>query len=83
MVVAIAGSPIARRRTDVARSLNLQANRFDIEPEITARLLRAGHRIHELPVRFDARSRAQGKKIGWRDGVHAVQVLVAERFSRR
>ena len=70
-------------RTDVARSLNLQANRFDIEPEITARLLRAGHRIHELPVRFDARSRAQGKKIGWRDGVHAVQVLVAERFSRR
>ena len=69
-------------RTDVARSLNLQANRFDIEPEITARLLRAGHRIHELPVKFDARSRAQGKKIGWRDGVHAMQVLVSERFRR-
>ena len=69
-------------RTDVARSLNLQANRFDIEPEITARLLRAGHRIHELPVKFDARSRAQGKKIGWRDGVHAMQVLVTERFRR-
>jgi len=69
-------------RTDVARSLNLQANRFDIEPEITARLLRAGHRIHELPVKFDARSRAQGKKIGWRDGVQAIQVLVAERFAK-
>ena len=69
-------------RTDVARSLNLQANRFDIEPEITARLLRAGHRIHELPVKFDARSRAQGKKIGWRDGVQAIQVLVAERFRK-
>jgi len=68
-------------RTDVARSLDLQANRFDIEPEITARLLRKGHRITELPVRFDARSRAQGKKIGWRDGVRAVQVLLAERFS--
>jgi glycosyltransferase involved in cell wall biosynthesis len=67
-------------RTDVARSLNLTASRFEIEPEITARLLRAGHRIHELPVTFDARSRAQGKKIGWRDGVHAVQVLLAERF---
>ena len=39
-------------RTDVARSLNLHANRFDIEPEITARLLRAGHRIHELPVQL-------------------------------
>src|SRR5205085_7579610 len=69
-------------RADVARSLDLSANRFDIEPEITARLLRAGHRIAELPVRFDPRSRAQGKKIGWRDGVRAIQVLVAERFSQ-
>ncbi len=67
-------------RTEVARSLHLQADRFDIEPEITARLLRRGHRITELPVRFDARSRAQGKKIGWRDGVRALQVLAAERF---
>jgi len=68
-------------RTDIARSLRLTANRFDIEPEITARLLRGGHRITELPVRFDARSRAQGKKIGWRDGVRALQVLVGERFA--
>jgi glycosyltransferase involved in cell wall biosynthesis len=67
-------------RADVARSLKLDANRFDIEPQITARLLRGGHRIHELPVKFDPRSRAQGKKIGWRDGVRALQVLVAERF---
>jgi glycosyltransferase involved in cell wall biosynthesis len=67
-------------RTDVARSLHLTANRFDIEPEITARLLRRGHRIHEIPVRFDPRSRAQGKKIGWRDGLRAVQVLLRERF---
>jgi len=67
-------------RTDVARSLALRANRFEIEPEITARLLRRGHRILELPVRFDARSRAQGKKIRWRDGVHALRVLVRERF---
>jgi len=67
-------------RADVARSLKLDANRFDIEPQITARLLRGGHRIHELPVKFDPRSRAQGKKIGWRDGVRALQVLFAERF---
>jgi glycosyltransferase involved in cell wall biosynthesis len=70
-------------RTDVARSLHLTADRFDIEPEITARLLRGGHRIHELPVRFDARSRAQGKKIGWRDGVRALQVLMTERFREK
>ena len=67
-------------RTEIARALDLTANRFDIEPEITARLLRRGYRIRELPVRFDARSRAQGKKIGWRDGVRALEVLVAERF---
>ena len=69
-------------RIDVARSLRLSANRFEIEPEITARLLRAGHRIQELPVRFDPRSRAEGKKIKWRDGVRALQVLVAERLRR-
>jgi len=69
-------------RADVARSLALDANRFDIEPQITARLLRGGHRIHELPVKFDPRSRAQGKKIGWRDGVRAIEVLVTERFRK-
>ena len=67
-------------RTEVARSLELDANRFDIEPQITARVLRRGHRIHELPVKFEPRSRAQGKKIGWRDGIRAVEVLVKERF---
>jgi glycosyltransferase involved in cell wall biosynthesis len=66
--------------TDVARSLELSANRFDIEPEITARLLRAGHRIVELPVRFEPRSRAAGKKIGWRDGLHAIATLVKQRL---
>jgi glycosyltransferase involved in cell wall biosynthesis len=67
---------------DVAQSLNLESNRFDIEPEITAKLLRAGHAIYELPIRFEPRSRAQGKKIGWRDGVRAIQVLVKYRFSK-
>jgi glycosyltransferase involved in cell wall biosynthesis len=68
--------------TDVARSLDLESNRFDIEPEISAKLLRAGHDIVELPVRFEPRSRAQGKKIGWRDGVRAIQVLLKYRFSQ-
>jgi glycosyltransferase involved in cell wall biosynthesis len=69
-------------RADVARSLKLDANRFDIEPQITARLLAGGYRIHELPVTFEPRSRAQGKKIGWRDGVRAMEVLVTERFRK-
>jgi glycosyltransferase involved in cell wall biosynthesis len=67
-------------RTEIARALALEANRFDIEPEITAKLLRAGHRIRELPVRFEPRSRAQGKKIGWRDGVKAIAVLAKHRL---
>ena len=65
--------------TGVARSLGLESNRFDIEPEITAKLLRHGHTIVERPVRFEPRSRAQGKKVGWRDGVRALQVLVKYR----
>ncbi|HYB93365.1 MAG TPA: glycosyltransferase family 2 protein [Vicinamibacterales bacterium] len=67
---------------DIAQSLKLESNRFDIEPEITAKLLRAGHRILELPIHFNPRSRAQGKKIGWRDGFHAIQVLFKYRFSK-
>ena len=67
-------------RSEVARELGLEANRFDIEPEITGKLLRAGHRIVERPVRFEPRSRAQGKKIGWRDGVKAIAVLARHRF---
>jgi glycosyltransferase involved in cell wall biosynthesis len=67
-------------RTEIARSLGLTASRFDIEPQITARLLRRGHAIREIPVRFDPRTRAQGKKINWRDGVRALQVLLTERW---
>jgi glycosyltransferase involved in cell wall biosynthesis len=68
-------------RVEVARALQLESNRFEIEPEITAKLLRAGHRIVERPVKFEPRSRAQGKKIGWRDGVMAVAVLAKYKFS--
>ena len=70
-------------RTDVARSLPLTADRFDIEPEITAQLLLAGHRIVERPVTFSPRSRAAGKKIGWRDGVIAIGVLLRHRVRPR
>ena len=70
-------------RTDVARSLQLVSNRFDIEPEITAKLLLAGHRIVERPVQFTPRHKSAGKKIKWGDGVHALRVLIVRRWSRR
>jgi hypothetical protein len=63
-------------RADIARDLGLTADRFDIEPEITARLLAAGHGIDERAVTFPPRSRAAGKKIGWRDGIDAVRMLL-------
>jgi glycosyltransferase involved in cell wall biosynthesis len=66
-------------RGDIARSLPLVSERFEIEPEITARLLLAGHRIVERPVRFSPRTRGAGKKLRWRDGWLAVRVLVGLR----
>jgi len=70
-------------RTGIARELQLESNRFDIEPEITAKLLLAGHAIVELPVRYEPRRRDHGKKIKWRDGIHALRVLVRLRFAGR
>ncbi len=68
-------------RADLWRRLNLQANQFDIEPDITARVLRLGYRIHEVPIRYYARSRAEGKKLTWLDGVRAVGKLILIRLT--
>src|SRR3989475_6690497 len=68
-------------RADLWRRLNLQGNRFDIEPDITARVLRLGYRIHEVPLRYYARSRAEGKKLTWIDGVRAIGELVRIRLT--
>ncbi|MDQ6774079.1 MAG: glycosyltransferase family 2 protein [Candidatus Dormibacteraeota bacterium] len=62
-------------RSDLWRRLNLAGNRFDIEPDITARVLRLGYRIHEVPIRYYARSREDGKKLTWKDGVRALSTL--------
>ena len=62
-------------RTELWKRLNLKGNRFDIEPEITARVLRLGYRIHEVPIRYYARGRDEGKKLTWTDGVKALAAL--------
>jgi glycosyltransferase involved in cell wall biosynthesis len=59
-------------RRELLQSLPLSANRFGIEPELTARLAQAGARIYEMPISYDGRSYAEGKKIGWKDGVSAL-----------
>ncbi len=59
-------------RRELLQSLPLSADRFGIEPELTARLAQSGARVYELPISYDGRSYAEGKKIGWRDGVSAI-----------
>ena len=67
-------------RSDLWKRLNLQGDRFDVEPDITARALRLGYRIHEVPIRYYARSRADGKKLTWLDGVRAMGTLARLRL---
>jgi glycosyltransferase involved in cell wall biosynthesis len=63
-------------RRDLLQSLPLSAHRFGIEPELTARLAQSGARIYELPISYHGRSYAEGKKIGWKDGVSALWSII-------
>ena len=63
-------------RTELFRSLRLRERGFAIEPEIAARLLRSGERIHEVPIHYRARSREAGKKLTATDGVRVLRTLV-------
>ncbi len=64
----------------VIEGLVLVSNRFDFEPEITAKVLRRGYRIYEVPISYAGREMDEGKKITWRDGFAAVKALVKFRF---
>lgn len=67
-------------RADLLRSLNLRSRRFDFCPEVTAKVLKRGIRIHEVPIDYVARSVTQGKKIRWTDGVDALWALIRYKF---
>lgn len=66
--------------TELLRSMNLQCQHFEFCPEVTAKLMRAGHKIHEEPIRYRARTMAEGKKIHWTDGLEAFWTLLKYRF---
>ncbi|HAX62202.1 MAG TPA: glycosyl transferase [Elusimicrobia bacterium] len=68
-------------RSDVMLSLNLKANRFEFEPEVTAKILKRKIQICELPISYKSRTYKEGKKIGWRDGVTALITLIKYRFT--
>ena len=68
-------------RSSLMKRLGLRGSRFDIEPEITGRILRLGYRIYEVPIDYAARSRAEGKKLTWMDGVKALVALLRIRMT--
>jgi len=62
--------------------IHIVSNRFDFEPEITAKVLRQGFRIYEVPISYAGREFDEGKKITWRDGFAALRALVKFRFTK-
>jgi glycosyltransferase involved in cell wall biosynthesis len=63
-------------RREVLRRITIQQNRFGFEPEITAKVARMGCRIYEVPISYYGRTYAEGKKIGWKDGLQAVYCIL-------
>ncbi len=63
-------------RREVIQSLDLREDRFGIEPEITAKVAKGRWRIYEVGISYEGRTYEEGKKIGWRDGVHAARCIV-------
>jgi len=65
---------------DVIKDIPLRAKRFELEPEVTAKVLKRGHRIYEVPISYTGREFDEGKKITWRDGFIALWTLFKYRF---
>ena len=69
-------------RADILHSLNLRAERFELCPELTAKVRKKGHKITEVPISYKGRTADEGKKIKWYDGFEAVWTLVKYRFGK-
>lgn len=67
-------------RADVIKNIPLHSKRFDFEPEITAKVLKRGNRIYEVPIAYFGREYREGKKVGMRDGFIAIWTLLKYRF---
>ena len=67
-------------RADFVKDITIESNRFDFEPEITAKILKKKARFVEIPISYNARQESEGKKITWKDGVQAIFTLLKYRF---
>jgi glycosyltransferase involved in cell wall biosynthesis len=63
-------------RADVIKSLDLREDRFGFEPEVTAKLAKARCRIYEVGISYNGRTYSEGKKVNWKDGVHAIYAIL-------
>ena len=63
-------------RADVLRSIPLRSDRFGIEPEITAKIAKRALTVYEVPISYNGRRYSEGKKIGWKDGVSAIHIIL-------
>jgi glycosyltransferase involved in cell wall biosynthesis len=68
--------------TEVLKGITLVSDRFEFEPEITAKVMRRGFRIYEVPISYAGREANEGKKITWRDGFGAMAALIRFRFTK-
>jgi glycosyltransferase involved in cell wall biosynthesis len=67
-------------RADVLRRIRITSDRFEFEPEITAKIARHGFRVYEVGISYAGRDYSEGKKITWRDGIKAIAAIVRYRF---
>ena len=69
-------------RREVIQSIEIEENRFGFEPEITAKLARRGLSICEVPISYYGRTRKEGKKINWKDGLRAIYAILKYNLRR-
>lgn len=67
-------------RRDIIQNIKIKSNRFEIEPEVSAKVIKQKIKIHEVPIIYEARSFEEGKKISWKDGFSAVWTIIRYRF---
>jgi len=68
-------------KREVLAGITLKSNRFGFEPEVTLKVARGGWRVYEVPISYHGRDYAEGKKIGWKDGVSAIWTILKYRFT--
>ena len=67
-------------KRELIQSITIKSNRFDFEPEITAKIMKRKARLKEVPISYFGRGHDEGKKINWKDGIHAILTLIKFRF---